>query len=282
MKLLSLIKDRILIYALGIPTWLFLIWKGEIYFTVFILICTVLALGEFYSITEKNGAQPLRWMGMVSSVFIADYYYRRPDIILHEMQDGVIAIGGIILIIILACIWELFSEKENPGQNISATLAGILFIPVLLGTAIDLRQFDDWAGTQLTLTLVLAIWACDTIAFIIGTLFGTKKIFPSVSPKKSWIGSISGFIASLGVFITFYRQGWLGEYFSLKDAIVFGVITGFFGQIGDFLESLLKRDAGIKDSGTLLAGHGGVLDRFDSLIFATPLSYLYVHFLMHF
>ena len=249
---------------------------------MFILICTVLALGEFYSITEQNGAQPLRWMGMVSSVFIADYYSRRPDIILHEMQDGVIAIGGIILIILLTCIWELFSEKENPGQNISATLAGILFIPVLLGTAIDLRQFDDWAGTQLTLTLVLAIWACDTIAFILGTLFGTKKIFPSVSPKKSWIGSISGFIAALGVFITFHRQGWLGDYFSLKDAIVFGVITGFFGQIGDFLESLLKRDAGIKDSGTLLAGHGGVLDRFDSLIFATPLTYLYIHFFMHF
>jgi len=282
MKLLSLIKDRILIYALGIPAWLFLIWKGELYFTMFILICTVLALGEFYSITEQNGAQPLRWMGMVSSVFIADYYSRRPDIILHEMQDGVIAIGGIILIILLTCIWELFSEKENPGQNISATLAGILFIPVLLGTAIDLRQFDDWAGTQLTLTLVLAIWACDTIAFILGTLFGTKKIFPSVSPKKSWIGSISGFIAALGVFITFHRQGWLGDYFSLKDAIVFGVITGFFGQIGDFLESLLKRDAGIKDSGTLLAGHGGVLDRFDSLIFATPLTYLYIHFFMHF
>ena len=281
MKLLSLIKDRILIYALGIPAWLYLIFKGEIYFTMFILICTVLALGEFYSITEKNGAQPLRWMGMVSSVFIADYYSRRPDIILHEMQDGVIAIGGIILIIILTCIWELFSKKENPAQNISTTIAGILFIPVLLGTAIDLRQFDDWAGTQLTLTLVLAIWACDTIAFILGTLFGTKKIFPSVSPKKSWIGSISGFIASLGVFITFQKLGWLGDYFSLKDAIVFGVITGFFGQMGDFFESLLKRDAGIKDSGTLLAGHGGVLDRFDSLIFATPLTYFYVHFLMH-
>jgi len=277
-----MIKDRILIYALGIPAWLFLIWKGDFYYTIFILICTVLALGEFYSITENNGSQPLRWMGMVSSVFIADYYYRRPDIILHEMQDGVIAIGGIILIIILTCIWELFSEKENPGQNISATLAGILFIPVLLGTAIDLRQFDDWAGTQLTLTLVIAIWACDTVAFILGTLFGTKKIFPSISPKKSWVGSISGLVASLGVFIAFHKQGWLGDYFSLKDAIVFGIITGFFGQIGDFLESSLKRDAGVKDSGTLLAGHGGVLDRFDSLIFATPLAYLYVHFLMHF
>ena len=83
------------------------------------------------------------------------------------------------------------------------------------------------------------------------------------------------------MFQLFYYQGWLGDYFSMKDAIVFGIITGVFGQIGDFAESLLKRDADVKDSGTLLQGHGGVLDRFDSLIFATPLTYLYIHFLMH-
>ena len=161
-------------------------------------------------------------------------------------------------------------------------MAGILFVPVLLGTAIDIRQFDMVMGTQLTLATVLSVWACDSAAFIFGTKFGTAKIFPRVSPKKSWVGSIAGMIASLGVFHLFYHQGWLGDYFSVRDAVVFGVITGVFGQIGDFAESLLKRDADVKDSGTLLQGHGGVLDRFDSLIFATPVTYLYVHFLMHF
>ena len=272
---MSMFKGRNLINALGIPGWLFLIWKGDLYYSVFILVCIAFALGEFYTIMEKKGAKPLRWMGMCTSVFIADYYFVQPEITSHQF------LGGIIVIVLLTVIWELFSNKENSGQNISATMAGILFVPILLGTAIDIRQFDSLMGTQLTLALVLSVWACDSAAFIFGTKFGDTKIFPRVSPNKSWAGSIAGLIASLSVFQLFYYQGWLGDYFSMKDAIVFGIITGVFGQIGDFAESLLKRDADVKDSGTLLQGHGGVLDRFDSLIFATPITYLYIHFLIH-
>ena len=77
----------------------------------------------------------------------------------------------------------------------------------------------------------------------------------------------------------FQNQGWLGSIFQISDALVFGIIAGVFGQIGDFAESLIKRDIGVKDSGKLLAGHGGVLDRFDSLIFAMPMTYFYIHFL---
>ena len=211
---------------------------------------------------------------MCSAVFIADYYYVQPDITPHQMM------GGIILIILLTVIWELFSDKENSGQNISATMAGILFVPVLLGTAIDIRQFDMVMGTQLTLATVLSVWACDSAAFIFGTKFGTAKIFPRVSPKKSWVGSIAGMIASLGVFHLFYHQGWLGDYFSVRDAVVFGVITGVFGQMIAEKENITV--VGVDIGGALLQGHGGVLDRFDSLIFATPVTYLYVHFLMHF
>ncbi len=272
---MSMFKGRNLINALGIPGWLYLLWKGDLYYRLLILVCISLVFGEFYTIMEKKGAKPLRWMGMCTSVFIADYYFFQQEISSNQY------LGGIIEIVLLTVIWELFSDKENSGQNISATMAGILFVPILLGTAIDIRQFDSLMGTQLTLALVLSVWACDSAAFIFGTKFGDKKIFPRVSPNKSWVGSIAGLIASLSVFQLFYQQGWLGDYFSMKDAIVFGIITGVFGQIGDFAESLLKRDANVKDSGTLLQGHGGVLDRFDSLIFATPLTYLYIHFLMH-
>ena len=123
-----MMKGRNLVILLGIPTWLFLIWKGDIYYTLFILICMVLALGEFYTLMEKKGNKPLRWMGMASTVFIADYYYVQPAITPHEM------LGGMILIIILTYIWELFSKnlfkyvKHHKLKNINNTPTVYLFL----------------------------------------------------------------------------------------------------------------------------------------------------------
>ena len=271
----KLMDGRKLVNALGIPGWLFLIWKGEIFYAAFILVVVVLGLGEFYNLTMKKGAKPLRWVGMVSSVFIIDYYYVQPSLTSHQI------FGCIFLVIIITLIWELFSNKEEPIINILSTITGIMIIPLLLGTSVDLRQFDTLMNTNITLTLVISIWTCDSAAFLFGSFFGTKKIFPRVSPNKSWIGSISGFIGSVLVYFSFSKLGYLGDIFSLLDAIVLGIIAGLFGQIGDFSESLFKRDAGVKDSGKILKGHGGILDRFDSLIFATPITYLYIHFFMN-
>ena len=269
-----MMKGRNLVNAIGIPCWLFLIWKGGLYYTIFMLISCVLALGEFYHIMEKKGAKPLRWLGMGSTVFIADYYYVQPVLTTHQM------LGIIIFIVLITSFLELFSGNKSPSLNIASTFAGILFVPVLLGTSIDIRQYDLLMSTNLTFALVISVWACDSAAFIFGTSFGTKKIMPSISPKKSWIGSISGLIASLLVFYFFQKQGLLGSTFEIKDAMIIGLICGVIGQLGDLTESMLKRDVGIKDSGSLLAGHGGVLDRFDSLIFAFPSAYLYIHFFM--
>ena len=271
----KLLSGRNLVNAIGVPGWLFLIWKGDIFYAAFILIVVVLALGEFYNLSIKKGAKPLRWIGMVCSVFIVDYFYIQPSISSHQI------IGCIIFTIIMTLIWELFSKKEEPILNIISTLSGIMIVPLLLGTSVDIRQFDTLMNTNLTFTLVISIWSCDSAAFIFGSFFGSKKILPRVSPNKSWIGSISGLIASLLIFVLFHNQNFLGDIFTLKDAIIIGLISGIFGQLGDFSESLFKRNAGVKDSGKILQGHGGVLDRFDSLIFATPITYLYIHFFMN-
>lgn len=271
----KLMDGRKLVNAIGIPGWLFFIWKGDMFYAVFILVIVVLGLGEFYNLTSKKGAKPLRWIGMVCSVFIIDYFYVQPLLTSHQI------IGCILFTIIMTLIWELFSNKKEPTLNILSTLSGIMIIPLLLGTSVDLRQFDTLMNTNLTLTLVISIWTCDSAAFIFGSYFGSKKIFPRVSPNKSWVGSISGLTGSVLIFFIFHNQGYLGDIFSLVDAITLGVISGIFGQVGDFLESLLKRDVEVKDSGKILKGHGGILDRFDSLIFATPITYLYIHFFIN-
>ena len=107
-------------------------------------------------------------------------------------------------------------------------------------------------------------------------MFCKKKILPDISPKKSWVGSISGFIVSVLTFFVAFKFDLLGVSYNLYDSLVFGIITGIFGQLVDFGESLIKRDVGVKDSGQILRGHGGILARFDSLLFSAPLVYIYI------
>ncbi len=124
--------------------------------------------------------------------------------------------------------------------------------------------------------MLASIWICDSAAYFIGRAFGKHKIAKLISPNKSWEGGIAGLIAAIAAWLI--ARSYIGgfEQVSLSTAIAMGIIAGAFGQIGDFAESMLKRDAGVKDSSTLIPGHGGVLDRIDSILFVAPLVYLYL------
>ena len=128
-----------------------------------------------------------------------------------------------------------------------------------------------------TFALFISIWICDSAAFIGGKYFGKRKIYPRVSPNKTIIGSISGLIFAFITYIILNEIGFIKFDLNTTQIIILSLITGIFGQTGDFAESLFKRDANVKDSGSLLLGHGGVLDRFDSLIIASPLVYIFLN-----
>ena len=156
-------------------------------------------------------------------------------------------------------------------------MAGILYMGWLLGHYVTLRELDH--GRELVLLVLFSTFACDTAAFFAGRTWGRHLMAPVISPKKTWEGAVAGFAAAIAAALVLRSLLNLGDWelpLSNVQTIALGCLTGLFAQLGDLLESLIKRRAGAKDSGRLMPGHGGILDRIDSLVFTGAIVYYYV------
>ena len=261
--------NRTLINVIGIPAILYLLWRGGLGFALFIFLVMIIGLDEFYRMNTNERQSPVKLTGYIFTVLMSAYYFWLPAITLLQ------GLSFLACFIIITLFIEMGRDIPNPTRNMGITVLGIMYVPVLLGSVIALRNLDTIYSTYFTVSMVVAIWICDSVAYIFGMKWGQKKIFPRVSPNKSWVGSIAGLVSTFIVFYVLRGQGILPDL-TILDVAVFSIITGFFGQVGDFAESLLKRDVGVKDSGKLLLGHGGVLDRFDSITFASPFTFAYI------
>lgn len=276
---------RTLVNALGIPAILLMIYLGGWAFWGFVTGVSVLALREFYSLGRQREIRPQFILGCIATVLITLYFYFGPGQPLRIFRPGEI----LLLLVPVIILFELFRGRDNATSNITTTLGGILYIPFLLGTMIGLREIDPIApdmGMKLTFCLFAGVWACDSAAFGIGMKWGKEKLMERVSPKKTVAGGVGGFVAAVIFFLLVMKFGLLESQYTMAslhliDFLVFSVIIGVIGQAGDFAESLIKRDMGVKDSSSFLAGHGGILDRFDSLIIASPVMYLYVKYFVY-
>ena len=266
----QLSNNRTIINVIGIPVITYLLWYGGLPFALFILLVMMIAIYEFYQLTTTKDQSPLKIFGYLFTFLLAAYYYMLPTGLYGEPLSYFFSTTIIILF-----LFEMRRNIKNSTKNIAITIFGVLYIPLLLGTIIALRNLDSTHHTNFTICMILSIWMCDSAAYVFGLKWGTKKILPRVSPNKSWVGSIAGLSSTFFIFSIFKEQGFLPNISSI-DVFVLALITGFFGQAGDFAESLIKRDLGVKDSGKILLGHGGVLDRFDSIIFSSPLTYTYL------
>jgi phosphatidate cytidylyltransferase len=175
---------------------------------------------------------------------------------------------------------ELLRPRAQGVGPMSVTLFGVLYVAWLGAHLLYLRQMPlelgrPYAeGAAMVFLAVAPTWACDTVAYGVGMAFGRRRLLPAVSPKKSVEGSLGGLAAAIAA--TVGARAWFAPFLSLGDALVLGAAIGVFGQVGDLAESLLKRTSRAKDSGGLIPGHGGVLDRFDSLFFTAPLVFYYL------
>lgn len=167
-------------------------------------------------------------------------------------------------------LFELFAASSKPFENIAFSMLGIVYIGIPTTLLVSM-PLTDASGTQVILAILLMVWASDVFAYLLGSKIGKHKMFPRISPKKTWEGTFSGVIgAILTGILCFYV--FPDVRFELWMWIVLGAVCTIFGILGDLVESMLKRSLGIKDSGTILPGHGGFLDRFDAFIFAVPFA----------
>ena len=264
------LSTRIIVALVGVPALIILSIVGKIPFLLFVLLIGLVSFFEFAKMLRNRHIHVNKLVGYTAvGVIIVNEYKRFIDY--HYLL-----LAAILLILIL----ELFRKKDSAIANMGGTLLGILYIGVLASSILNLREFYNESvftyaqGGYLIIAIMASIWICDSAAYFIGSAYGLHKLMPRVSPNKSWEGAIAGFIFSVIGMIA--AREFILEFMELKDAVIIGLIVGAFGQIGDLIESLIKRDAHVKDSSSIIPGHGGILDRFDSLLFAAPIVYLYL------
>lgn len=271
MKFNNLIT-RIIVALFGIPLLVFISVAGKIPFLIFALVIGLVSFFEFSKIVSKRRFLPNQFAGFISiALIIINSFYRFID---FELL--------VLIIIPVILLSELFRRKESSIANVSTTLLGIFYIGLFSSALVLIREYYSYShflydqGGYLIIAVFVTIWVCDSAAYFIGSATGKHKVLPRVSPNKSWEGAVAGFIFS--IITMFVAQSVVLSFLTITDAMVIGFIVGTLGQAGDFVESQIKRDANVKDSSSLIPGHGGILDRFDSLLFSAPIIYLYLKF----
>src|SRR5262249_923669 len=180
-------------------------------------------------------------------------------------------LGGIVTAFPIAFVLKgISASRQAPTASISATIMGALWIGGGLGFVLLVRDLPH--GRLATFAVLIGVWAGDTLAYLRGRLIRRHKIAPPTSPGKTWEGFVFGTIATIfAVFVTLYDAR--DTFLSIGEAVALGAVIAVAAPLGDLFESMLKRDAGVKDTGRLLGGHGGVLDRIDAILFAAPAAY---------
>lgn len=272
-KSLRNLTRRVIVSLIGIPLIVLVCIVGKIPFLIFVLGIGLVSFHEFTKMVRNKHSFPNLLIGWLTvGIIILNEY--SPFINLHIL---------ILLTVSILLLIELFRNKESAISNLGSTLLGIFYIGFFSAAILNVREFYNESvftynqGGYLIISILASIWICDSAAYFIGSAYGKNKLMPRVSPNKSWEGAVAGFVFSIIGMVA--AHSIILDFIELRNVIVIGIIVGTFGQLGDLIESLIKRDARVKDSSNILPGHGGILDRFDSLLFSAPVVYLYLSFI---
>ncbi len=281
-----MLRTRLVTSLLVIPVVVAAIWFGEPWFTILIVVLALRAVVEFYRLAAATGVSALPYFGMALTVLFV--VSRNPDVVAWlEQQFDVTPVMPLLLTVTVALPLAWLVLRRRAGQTFTGwawTVAGILYTGWLLSHLVALRALEpDPVGRNWVLFVVLGTFASDTAAFLVGSRFGRRRLAPEISPNKTWEGAIAGLAGAAALGLFFAAETVFGtdnplhiSGLALWQGGLLGVLVSVFGQVGDLAESLLKRNAAAKDSGGVFPGHGGVLDRIDSIVFAGIVVYYVV------
>lgn len=276
--------QRFLVAAVGIPIAVGAVYLGSWFLGALLATLAVLGTLEYFRMVEQKKVVPLRLLGTTVAASFVVIATAAPQLGPDTGAFGLLVVVALLLASV-TCIWDRGVEGE-PLLTSSATVTGAVYTGALLSFGLFLRHLPGidgpLHGTALVFFPVLLTWASDTFAYFAGRRWGTRKLIPRVSPGKTVQGAIGAVVGTLVVAIGY---SYLLDHFTtyrvgLLSAALFGILVSVAAQVGDLVESLFKRDAGVKDSGTLFPGHGGVLDRLDSLLFTLPIAYLFFRYVV--
>jgi phosphatidate cytidylyltransferase len=253
------LRKRVITALWGVPLVLLAIWfDGPLpWFTVLMAVWGLLAAWEFYRITGVAVNRPLAYFGLAWVLFFIVHAHFDYDLTLPLLLTSAIVFSLTLLLFL--------PKKEGAAAGWAWTTGSILYIGWLLGLLVALRTE---AGRDWVYLALLATFGSDTAAYFIGRAFGRHKMAPRISPGKTWEGAAGGLFGAVIISLLFTLPTTVQLPLGYGMAVLLGLLVSVFGQAGDLAESLLKRSAGVKESGGLLPGHGGLLDRLDSVVFA--------------
>ncbi len=263
---------RVVSGVVFVPLLVLLALVGGLPFWTFVALEVATGTLEFYRMMRSRGLRPYRRLGIGAGLVLLWVCFRP-----HTPHVSLLVTGTLLLVLAL----ELRRpEATRRVEDIAVTCFGVLYVGWLSAHLVLLRELPWRAGTpyadgaRYVLLAFWLTWCCDTGAYTIGRLFGRNRPFARISPRKSLEGSLGGFVAA--ILAGLVARAWFAPFLTLRDALVLGAVVGLFAQVGDLVESLLKRDASHGDSSELIPGHGGILDRFDSLYFGAPAVFYYL------
>lgn len=275
---------RLGVAAVGIPVGVAVIYLGGWVLAAVIATVAALSAHEFYGLAAAKGVRPLVLLGVpaAAALVLAAAAWPAFDAFAPRALAFLV---GLSLAVFAACIWTRWPEG-SPLAAASSTLAGVLYAGGTLVFAILLRNLPGegalaaagWTGALLLIFPLVVTWIGDSAAYFAGRSWGRRKLIPAVSPGKTVVGGVAGLVGAVVAGALFAALAWPdGAGWGVRpwSAGAFALLLGAAAQVGDLAESVLKRDAGTKDSGSFLPGHGGALDRFDALFYTLPMTYLF-------